>query len=128
VTARRHRRVNGQTTEQRIWRLLRKAGPLRISEIAEAIGITRHAASQALLRAKAKGSVVAGGKANQWQNHCHYSATDQRPEDYRGTAVGSVATLVRCAAKRRNRTAKHQPRYTPATALEQAWPINGERA
>jgi len=117
VTRSAHARYRGQTLEQRVWRFLRENGTTKMRDVADAFEISRDSAGTALRRLCNKGSAtVEGGTCN-----VRYTATDQKPEDMRGLAPGSVKVFVKVAKDRRNpNKRRYHPTYEPTHALERA--------
>ena len=117
------KRVRGQSLEQRALAFLRKrGGATRIADVMAHLAIDRLAASTALRRLLAKGSVTATGTTGDRM----YCATSVRPDDWRGTSPGRVRALVIDNRGRRRTAPLHPKRYRPTTALERAWRTNGD--
>lgn len=110
-----HARVGGLSLEQRVWRALKRSPDgLRPREVAAALGIDLMAARQALHRLHGKGCVSRTGRTLA----IVYRAEGTRPDDMRGTALGSARALLV-----NDRPRAHAPRRVPRPrlALEAAW-------
>jgi predicted transcriptional regulator len=108
--------------ELTVWKLLRSAkGKWPVKGVCYALNIDSHAASTALRRLLKKGCVTAEGATR----NRYYTATDKRPEDMRGTAVGTLAVLHKQVAINMERQGTRKPRkprqYRPKLALERHW-------
>lgn len=79
------------TREQVVWSMMRKyGGPWTIGAVVDAIpGTTRCSIGHILQRLVIKGSATAEGRARSRV----YRATDLKPDDMRGTAIGSLESL-----------------------------------
>ena len=112
-------RVKGLTVEQRVWRFIRKqAAPVSCRELAQQFDYSLLRMGGVMRRLRDKGSVQTHGVNNQTR----YTATDVKPEDFRGTAPGTLAVL------RKNQVPTHKPytrpripRGRPGIDLERAW-------
>lgn len=113
-------RYRGESLEQRVWRLLRRANDgMSPKQVTAALELDRLAASTALRRLVRKGSAVASGAtANR-----RYRATDTKPDDWRGAAAESLSNLRHVGgARASDRAAKKRPRiFKSSCLLAEVW-------
>lgn len=116
-----NKRERGRTVEQRAWWVMhsRPEELWRPSTIAAALGISVRAASNTLRRLLWKDVARREGKTHA----VRWYATGVRPDDLRGTAVGSGA-VFKAKAKARRKPRSKAPRARKSTvALDRYWGV-----